>query len=115
MIAAIYADKSDHADDDAVGVRGGRMSDEVGELHRIIRAAVRDMLDAYRLEARAGLLFSAGGVIELPAAPKFYSLSNAFLLRRLTAGDAGADTARPSRSWALRGRCGGAVLASHAH
>jgi hypothetical protein len=30
------------------------MSDETRELHRIIRASVRDMLDAYRLEARAG-------------------------------------------------------------
>jgi hypothetical protein len=30
------------------------MSDEARELHRIVRASVRDMLDAYRLEARVG-------------------------------------------------------------
>ncbi len=30
------------------------MSDEARELHRIIRASVRDMLDAYRLQAQAG-------------------------------------------------------------
>lgn len=30
------------------------MSDEVRELHRIISASVRDMLDAYRLKAQAG-------------------------------------------------------------
>jgi hypothetical protein len=30
------------------------MTDEAGALHRIIRASVHDMLDAYRLEAQAG-------------------------------------------------------------
>ncbi len=30
------------------------MSTEVSELHRIIRASVRDMLDAYRIQAQAG-------------------------------------------------------------
>jgi hypothetical protein len=30
------------------------MSTEAPELHRIIQASVRDMLDAYRLEAQAG-------------------------------------------------------------
>jgi hypothetical protein len=30
------------------------MSDEARELHRIIGASVRDMLDAYRLQAQAG-------------------------------------------------------------
>ena len=30
------------------------MSDEARELHRIISASVRDMLDAYRIQARAG-------------------------------------------------------------
>ena len=30
------------------------MSDETRELHRIIRASVRDMLDAYRIQAQAG-------------------------------------------------------------
>jgi hypothetical protein len=30
------------------------MSDEARELHRIISASVRDMLDAYRLQAQAG-------------------------------------------------------------
>jgi hypothetical protein len=30
------------------------MSDETRELHQIIRASVRDMLDAHRLEAKAG-------------------------------------------------------------
>jgi hypothetical protein len=30
------------------------MSTEARELHRIIRASVRDMLDAYRIQAQAG-------------------------------------------------------------
>ena len=30
------------------------MSTETRELHRIIRASVRDMLDAYRIQAQAG-------------------------------------------------------------
>ena len=30
------------------------MSTEAEELHRIISASVRDMLDAYRIQARAG-------------------------------------------------------------
>lgn len=30
------------------------MSTEAQELHRIIRASVRDMLDAYRIQAQAG-------------------------------------------------------------
>lgn len=30
------------------------MSTEARELHRIIRARVRDMLDAYRIQAQAG-------------------------------------------------------------
>jgi hypothetical protein len=30
------------------------MSDEARELHRIISASVRDMLDAYRIQAEAG-------------------------------------------------------------
>jgi hypothetical protein len=30
------------------------MSDETRELHRIISASVRDMLDAYRVQAQAG-------------------------------------------------------------
>jgi hypothetical protein len=30
------------------------MTDEVGELHRIISASVRDMLDAYRIQASEG-------------------------------------------------------------
>jgi len=30
------------------------MSDETRELHRIITASVRDMLDAYRIQAQAG-------------------------------------------------------------
>ncbi len=30
------------------------MSTEASELHRIIRASVRDMLDAYRIQAQAG-------------------------------------------------------------
>jgi len=30
------------------------MSSEAQELHRIISASVRDMLDAYRIQARAG-------------------------------------------------------------
>jgi len=30
------------------------MTDETRELHRIIRASVRDMLDAYRIQAAAG-------------------------------------------------------------
>jgi hypothetical protein len=30
------------------------MSTEARELHRIIRASVRDMLDAYRIQARRG-------------------------------------------------------------
>jgi len=30
------------------------MSDEARELHRIISAGVRDMLDAYRIQAQAG-------------------------------------------------------------
>jgi hypothetical protein len=33
------------------------MTDEARELHRIIRASVRDMLDACRLQAQAGLVF----------------------------------------------------------
>jgi hypothetical protein len=30
------------------------MSDEARELHRVISASVRDMLDAYRIQAQAG-------------------------------------------------------------
>jgi hypothetical protein len=30
------------------------MTDEARELHRIVRASVRDMLDAYRIQAQAG-------------------------------------------------------------
>ena len=32
----------------------GRMSTEARELHRIISASVRDMLDAFRIQASAG-------------------------------------------------------------
>jgi hypothetical protein len=32
------------------------MSDEARELHRIIRASVRDMLDAYSIQGQAGPL-----------------------------------------------------------
>ena len=54
------------------------MSDEASELHRIIRASVRDMLDAYRIQAQAGLvrveavavasfaMMEAYGVITIP-------------------------------------------------
>jgi hypothetical protein len=30
------------------------MTDEASDMHRIIRASVRDMLDAYRIQAQAG-------------------------------------------------------------
>jgi hypothetical protein len=53
------------------------MSTEANELHRIISASVRDMLDAYRIQAAAGpvtdqaleqILFRAAhGVVESPA------------------------------------------------
>jgi hypothetical protein len=47
--------RSDRADDGEAGVGGGLMSDDAArELYQIIRASVHDMLDAYRLEARAG-------------------------------------------------------------
>jgi hypothetical protein len=36
------------------------MSDEARGLHRVIRASVRDMLDAYRLQAQAGPVTDQG-------------------------------------------------------
>jgi hypothetical protein len=45
---------SDRADDGAAALEGTRMSTEARALQRIIRDSVRDMLDVYRLEARAG-------------------------------------------------------------
>jgi len=43
---------SDRAKDGAVG----RMNTEAEELHRIISTSVRDMLDAFRIQAAAGLV-----------------------------------------------------------
>ena len=47
------------------------MSDEARELHRVVSASVRDMLDAYRIQAQAGpvtdkaLIFRAAhGVVQ---------------------------------------------------
>ena len=36
------------------------MSDKASELHRIISASVRDMLDAYRIQAQAGSVIDKG-------------------------------------------------------
>jgi hypothetical protein len=53
------------------------MSDETRELHRIIRASVRDMLDAYRIQAQAGPVTDRAleGIIFRAAHPVMDSLS----------------------------------------
>jgi hypothetical protein len=53
------------------------MSDETRELHRIIRASVRDMLDAYRIQAQAGLVSDQAleGIIFRAAHPVVDSLA----------------------------------------
>jgi hypothetical protein len=47
------------------------MSDEARELHRIIRASVRDLLNAYRIQAQAGPVTDRAleGIIFRPAHP----------------------------------------------
>ena len=40
------------------------MTDEARELHRIIRASVRDMLDAYRIQAQTGPVSEEGLQVE---------------------------------------------------
>ena len=51
---------SDRGHDGPGGVRAARMSDEARELHRIIRASARDMLDAYRIQASVGPVTDRG-------------------------------------------------------
>ena len=83
------------------------MSDEARELHRIIRASVRDMLDAYRIQAQAGpvsdkaleeIIFRAEhGVLQslapFPRAQRVALLPNVvrLLLASFLEGVAGAD------------------------
>ena len=83
------------------------MSDEATELHRIISASVRDMLDAYRIQATAGpvtdkaleeILFRAShGVVQslapYPAAQRVALLPNVVrvLLTTFLEDVAGAD------------------------
>ena len=64
------------------------MSTEAQELHRIISASVRDMLDAYRIQAKAGpvtdkaleeILFRAAhGVVQPRAVPRRLSAAGAW-------------------------------------
>ena len=53
------------------------MTDEARELHRIISASVRDMLDAYRLQAQAGPVTEQAleGIIFRAAHPIMHSLA----------------------------------------
>lgn len=70
------------------------MSDEAPELHRIISASVRDMLDAYRLQAQAGPVSDRAleGIIFRAAHP----IVDRLALPDGTAGRAAAERRAPA-------------------
>ena len=90
------------------------MSTEAEELHRIISASVRDMLDAYRIQASAGpvtykaleeILFRAAHGVEQSLAPypgeqrvamlpSVVRMLFATFLQELASGDGPPDTTR---------------------